>query len=168
MGGVERGDGFPKAIAPAPIEVDHGLDAGLVHLGEVIGDHLGFETVFAAAQVIVDIDHRVAWFLHPGDLGLEHGPGLPVLQLELANIFLGSFGLRLGILGPGRVGQHKGSQCKGGYAEIAIHGSVPVTTQKARLPRVPQPAERWMAGAEKMEKAGNGIKPQTAFYGMIA
>ena len=114
MGLVERGEGLLEPLAPAAVEVDRRAHAGRVHLLEVVLHPLGREGRLAAAEVVVHVDDREG---RPGDLGRlghQHGPGLPVAELQLPDV-----ALLLGERGAGgrqRGGDGDGEQPVGGSA----------------------------------------------------
>ena len=116
MGLVERGEGLLEPLAPAAVEVDRRAHAGRVHLLEVVLHPLGREERLAPAEVVVHVDGREG---RPGDLGHlghQHGPGLPVAELQLPDVVL-----LLGERGAGgrRGGDGDGEQPVGG----SVHGS---------------------------------------------
>ena len=59
MGLVERGQGLHQPLVPAAVQVHHRLDAGRIHLGRGSAPRVaGVSVRLAAAQVVVDVDHR--------------------------------------------------------------------------------------------------------------
>jgi hypothetical protein len=82
---IERIKGLLQSLVPATIKVHHGADAGRVHLGEILGYTLGRQRR-STAEVVVNVDDRECRLLDLGLLDLEHRLGLPVAELQLAEI----------------------------------------------------------------------------------
>ncbi len=85
---VESGQSFLESVAPAAVQVDHRSDAGGIHLREVALDALRRERRLAAAQVVVNVDDRERRLGDLGRLGDQHGPRLPVAELQLLDVIL--------------------------------------------------------------------------------
>ncbi len=85
---IERCQRLPQSSVPPAVEVDHRPDAGFVHFGQILPDPFGRE-VFAAAQMIVNVDHRETGRIDDGRPGDEHRARLPVAEFELANVIVG-------------------------------------------------------------------------------
>ena len=83
---IERGERFLEPIAPAAVEVDDGLHAGLVHLLQVAGHAIGGERLLAAAEMVVDVDRREGRLVDRRDLGDQHRLRRPIGQPQLANV----------------------------------------------------------------------------------
>src|SRR5207245_1238993 len=54
---VEGRERFLEALVPAAVEIHDGPHAGLIHFGQIFPDPLGGESLPAAPEVIVDVDH---------------------------------------------------------------------------------------------------------------
>ena len=114
VGVVEGGDRLLEPRSPAAVEVNRGANARRVHLGEVALDSLGRERRLAASEMVVDVDDREGRLGDIGHLGDQHGPRLPVAELQFLDVAL--------LLAQGNAGdeQRKGEEPASG----SIHGTL--------------------------------------------